>query len=262
MNSILQNIIAYKKEYIRKQKVQVPCDSLKKFLGKNLSDPRFAKALQQSGIGLIAEVKKASPSKGVIRRDFDCVDIAQSYAKAGAACLSVLTEDKYFKGDLSFLKRIKAVVDVPLLRKDFIIDEYQLYESKAAGADAILLIASILEGPRLKDFCALASVLKLDVLLEIHTLKELQKVLDTGVQTIGINARNLDDFSVDLDILKPLMDAIPLGHLIVCESGIKDMQDLAFVKNFKPDAILVGEALMREKDIFSKTRAFARFLTA
>lgn len=261
MNSILQEIIAYKEECLKIQKTRVSVEELKQ-KSRDMEPSRFARSLEASPVNLIAEIKKASPSKGVIRRDFDCAAIARDYAAAGAACLSVLTEDKYFKGDISFLKRIRAVVDAPLLRKDFIIDEYQMYESKAAGADAILLIASILDSPRLKDFCALASVLKLDVLVEIHTREELQKALDASVRIIGINARNLKDFSVDLDILKPLMDAIPPGHLIVCESGIKDMQDLAFVKNFKPDAVLVGEALMREKDIFSKTREFARFLKA
>lgn len=259
MNSILQDIIAYKKEQLKEQKKLVSVDDLKR-QSQGAKPSRFAQALKVSPINLIAEVKKASPSKGVIRHDFDCVAIARDYAKAGAACLSVLTEDKYFQGGLTFLKQIKAAIGLPLLRKDFMIDEYQVYESKAAGADAILLIVSILEDGALKEFYVLAKALELDVLVEVHSKEELRRALAIGARMIGINARNLDDFSVDLNIFKTLIPEIPKGHLVVCESGINDKDDLLFVRALKPDAVLIGEALMRQKNIFSKTQEFVRFL--
>ncbi len=259
MNSILQEIISYKREFLKAQKTRVPVGELKQ-KSLDVAPSRFARALKTSFVNLIAEIKKASPSKGVIREDFDCVKIARDYAKAGAACLSVLTENKYFLGGLGFLERIKPLVDLPLLRKDFIIDAYQVYESKAAGADAILLIASILKEGELKDLYVLAQSLKLDVLLEVHTREDLRKAVNINASVIGVNARNLDDFSVDLNVLKDLKDGIPKSSLFVCESGVNTIKDLAFVKSLKPDAILVGEALMRSKDVFVKTQEFVEFL--
>lgn len=259
MNSTLQKIIAHKREYLKIQKTRVSVEALKE-KSSSIVPARFARALKQAPINLIAEIKKASPSKGIIRKDFDCAAIALEYKKAGAACLSVLTEDKYFLGDPDFLPRIKAVVDLPLLRKDFIIDAYQVYESKALGADAILLIASILEENELKDLYTLAATLKLDVLFEVHTREDMSKARNIGASIIGINARNLDDFSVDLNVLNDLKDGIPKDALFVCESGVNTIDDLAFVKSLHPHAVLVGEALMRSKDVFSKTREFVQFL--
>ncbi|MFH1691342.1 MAG: indole-3-glycerol phosphate synthase TrpC [Candidatus Omnitrophota bacterium] len=259
MNSILDDIIAYKKERVSQQKKLVSVEDLKQQAQEVLS-AGFMQALKASPVNLIAEVKKASPSKGVIRHDFDCVRIARDYARAGAACLSVLTEDKYFQGELSFLKAVKAVVHLPVLCKDFIIDEYQVYESKAAGADAILLIVSVLDDSALKNFYALAQNLKLDVLVEVHSAEEMDRALAVGARMIGINARNLNDFSVDLNVFKPLISRIPKGHIVVCESGMHSKDDLSFVKSLKPDAVLIGEALMRQKDVFSSTREFVRFL--
>lgn len=238
----------------------MPQEEVVKRLGTSLAEPRFKEAIAKSGIHLIAELKKASPSVGLIRRDFDSKTIALAYEKAGAACLSVLTEDKFFQGSLTHLDEIKKTVSLPILRKDFIIDEYQVYESKLHGADAILLIASILEAREIKNFLKIAEAIKLDVVVEVHNQDELKMAVEAGAGLIGINARSLVDFSVDLDILPKLIKAVPSGKLIICESGIKNVDDARFVKSLNPNAMLVGEALMEERDVFRVTKQFVDFL--
>jgi indole-3-glycerol phosphate synthase len=199
-------------------------------------------------------VKKASPSKGLIREDFDPVKIAQSYEASGASCISVLTEQKFFQGRLEYLDAIRKAVTVPLLRKDFIIDTYQIIEARAAGADAVLLIAACLERQQLEDFIGIARQLHLDVLVESHTYKELDKSLLAGTVLVGINNRDLGTFTVDLQTTIDLMKDIPGDRTVVSESGIRTREDVLKLQRSGVDAILVGESLMREKNIEKKVK--------
>lgn len=208
----------------------------------------FAAALKRSEAGevaLIAEVKKASPSAGVIVKSFDPVAIAKNYARAGAEAISVLTDETFFQGHLDYLQAIRDEVSAPLLRKDFILDEVQIAESNVAGADAILLIVAALEQSQLRELLAAATVYQLDVLVEVHTLAELDRALDADAQVIGINNRNLATFAVDLAVTETLSEEVPAGVVLVSESGIKTAEDLARVKACGVDAVLIGEALMR-----------------
>lgn len=260
MKNFLEEMIRHKKEVLEREKKRLSLDRLLKLLDKPLPAARFQEKIARRGIHLIAELKKASPSSGVIAEDFDLMTIAAAYEKGGASCLSVLTADKYFLGNISFLDKLRAGVHLPLLRKDFIIDAYQLYESKLHGADAVLLIVTILDENTIKHFLKINTELKLDTVLEVHNEDELKKALDSGAKTIGINTRNLIDFSVDLSILPALLEKIPSGYFVVCESGIKTIDDLAAVKSPKVSAVLVGETLMRAKDPASKVREFVDYL--
>jgi len=261
--NILEEIVEYKRGCLEVQKRQVSEESLLKELNKNpLSEPRFKYKISRAGIHLIAEVKKASPSIGVLKEDFNALAIACAFEQGGAVSLSVLTEDKYFKGSLSVLDEIRSKVSLPLLRKDFIIDKYQLYESKLHGADAILLIVSILTEEEIKQFLKAAKELKLDVVVEVHSRQELRKALDCGSEIVGINTRNLVDFSVDLNILTQLIKDIPEGYTVICESGIKNTSDLAIVKSCGVDAVLIGEILVKAQDAIVKTREFVDFLNS
>jgi indole-3-glycerol phosphate synthase len=252
---ILDDIIAYKKEELAETKLRAPFPDIKAKALDAQPVRGFGKALSGAGeIRLIAEVKKASPSKGVIREDFDPVNIARSYEESGASCLSVLTEKKYFQGSLAYLGEIRKAVKLPLLRKDFIIDEYQIFEARAAGADAILLISACLERPRMEDYLGIAKQLNLDVLVESHTYKELDKALLAGAQLVGINNRDLMTFKVDLQTTLDLLNDIPEDRTVVSESGITSRADVMKLQQAGVDAILVGESLMREKDIGKKVR--------
>jgi indole-3-glycerol phosphate synthase len=257
---ILREILSSRKKSLEEQKKIVPLVRLKGLLEKPLSAPRFAAVLASPGVHLIAELKKASPSAGLIRKDFDALTLAKSYAQGGASVLSVLTEERFFKGSISYLDKIRKNVSLPLLRKDFIIDAYQLYESKAHGADAVLLIAAILTKKEINDFIALCRRLKLDVVCEVHSQEEMKVACDSGAGIIGLNSRDLNDFSLDLKILPALLKKIPKNKLSILESGIKTLEDLAYVKNLKPNAVLIGEGLMRERDVASATRRFVVFL--
>ena len=215
----------------------------------------FAGALRRSkGVALIAEVKKASPSAGIIRADFDPVKIAGEYEGAGAVALSVLTDKKFFQGELDYLRQIRATVRLPLLRKDFIIDERQIHEAVAAGADAVLLIAAILDDAQLSAFRQLTNQLKLAALVEVHDDRELTRALAAGAEIIGINNRNLKTFQVDLATTEKLVAQIPSGKTIVAESGIHTQADVARVAAAGVHAILVGESLMRSNSIVGKVR--------
>jgi indole-3-glycerol phosphate synthase len=204
---------------------------------------------------LIAEVKKASPSKGVIRADFDPVEIAKSYQKGGAACLSVLTDQKFFQGSFSYLAQIRAVVDLPLLCKDFILYPYQMYLARVRGADAVLLIAAILTDQDLQYFIKIAKALKMAALIEVHTIDELDRVLAIdGVTLVGINNRNLADFSVDLQNTCSILAARrqqlqERDILVVSESGLHQAADLALVAKAGAKAVLIGESLIKQPDI-------------
>jgi indole-3-glycerol phosphate synthase len=196
-------------------------------------------------LALIAEVKKASPSAGVIAESFDPVAIAKNYARAGAEAISVLTDEQFFQGHLDYLGQIRAQVGVPLLRKDFVLDEIQIIEAAAAGADAVLLIVAALEQEQLVSLLEAAALYQLDVLVEVHTLEELDRALDTDARIIGINNRNLATFEVDLATTEELSEEVPSDVLLVSESGIKTAEDIARVKAAGANAVLIGEALMR-----------------
>jgi len=211
-----------------------------------------SKVSKKSQISLIAEIKKASPSKGLIRADFDPVGIALEYEKAKVSAISVLTEEKYFLGSIDYLKLVREKVSTPILRKDFIVDPYQIYEAKAAGADAILLIASILSKDELTDYINLAKSLYLDSLVEIHTLEEMEKVLETPAKIIGINNRDLKTFNVDIGTTIDIASKLPEGIVKVSESGVFSRKDVEKLEESGVDAVLVGESLMRSKNIGAK----------
>ena len=252
---ILDEIVAYKKEELVETKRGIPLADQKRRAADAGPTRDFGAALSTGGaIRLIAEVKKASPSKGVIRQDFDPVAIARVYEASGASCLSVLTETKYFQGDLAYLGTIRKAVGLPLLRKDFIVDAYQVYEARAAGADAVLLIAACLERRQLEDLLGLAAQLGLDVLVESHTYAELDKTLLAGGRIVGINNRDLSSFTVSLDTTFGLLKDIPTDRTVVSESGIATRDDVARLERAGVDAVLVGESLMREKDIGNKVK--------
>ena len=202
------------------------------------------KSIQLNSLAVIAEIKKASPSKGLIRKNFEPEVLARNYKEAGATCLSVLTDQPYFQGSLDHLSLVKESVDLPLLRKDFIVDEYQIYESRYRGADCILLIVAALTQSQLKDYHDLARELTLDVLVEVHTLNETLKAVDIGPNLIGINNRNLETFEVDLENTKHLVKDIPQEILIVSESGIKTREDVQKIFSYGVNIFLVGEAFM------------------
>jgi len=197
---------------------------------------------------VIAEIKKASPSRGVLREDFIPADIAQSYAEFGAACLSVLTDQQFFQGGVDYLKQARASCPLPVLRKDFMVDAYQIYESRAGGADAILLIAACLDDAQMHDFEQIARSLDMAVLVEVHDARELERALKLKTELIGINNRNLKTFEVSLDTTLTLQREVPAGRIVVCESGIHTRDDVLRMGAAGVNAFLVGEAFMRAKD--------------
>jgi indole-3-glycerol phosphate synthase len=207
----------------------------------------FSSALQQGPdqVALIAEIKKASPSAGVIVESFDPLAIANNYARAGVDAISVLTDEKFFQGHLSYLTSIREAVSQPLLRKDFILDEIQIIEAAAAGADAVLLIVAALAQEDLVALLETALTYQLDALVEVHTLAELDRALETNAQIIGINNRDLTTFEIDLGVTERLSEEVPTGIVLVSESGIRTAEDLARIKACGVDAVLIGEALMR-----------------
>jgi indole-3-glycerol phosphate synthase len=255
---VLKKIIDYKKGELALAKGRVTVSELNSRLADLPSAKGFESSLRKvDGAGrtaIIAEVKKGSPSKGIIREDFNPTAIAGIYAENGAACLSVLTDEHFFLGSLLYLANIRKVVDVPLLRKDFIFDPYQIIEARVAGADAILLIAAMLELSMLKDFFSLARELGLDVLLEIHDERELETALRTDCHLIGINNRNLHTFVTDLGTTERLLRQMPDDRFVVAESGINSREDVLRLHDAGAGAFLVGESLMREADIGAKLR--------
>lgn len=209
----------------------------------------------ETRLGLIAEVKKASPSAGVIQPNFDYLTIARTYEKGGATALSVLTDEKYFQGRLEYMTAIRHEVSIPVLRKDFIIHEAQIYEAAVAGADAILLIVAALDQPTLEHLLETATAFNLDVLMEVHDLPELERALATDVRILGINNRNLKSFTVDLATTELLAEEVPHDVILVSESGIKSVEDAQRVADAGADAVLVGETLMRHEDPMAMARA-------
>lgn len=252
---ILDDIIAYKRQEVSWSRERMPLADVIA-MARDMEPVRgFGRALSAGGgIRLIAEVKKASPSKGVIREDFDPLEIARIYEDSGAACISVLTDRRFFQGSLDYISLIRPAVAIPLLRKDFIIDAYQIFEARARGADAVLLIAACLEKSQLEDYMGIAGELALDVLVEAHTYKELDRALLAGAEIIGINNRDLSTFTVDIGTTLSLINDIPDDRIVVSESGIRSRDDVLRLQQAGVDAILVGESLMRERDIGKKVR--------
>jgi len=256
---ILDKIVAVKKEEVAAARRAMSLENLRARVGDVEDLPRgFKRALgaaADSGwTALIAEIKKGSPSKGVIRADFDPLEIAGIYQEHGATCLSVLTDQQFFMGHLRYLGLIREQVSLPLLRKDFICDPYQIYEARVFGADAVLLIAAILGVGQLQDYCGVAAELGLDVLLETHDEKEVEAALQTDCDVIGVNNRNLKTFETDLRTTARLAKLIPPSRMIVAESGIHTRADLEALEQAGAKAFLVGEGLMREADIGAKLR--------
>lgn len=255
---ILQKIVTHKKGELDLCKTLLPLDEVRARASAMPPVRGFEAALRaKANIGMtaiIAEVKKGSPSKGVIRPDFDPTTIAKIYEANGAACLSVLTDKDFFLGSIEYLIAIRKIVSLPLLRKDFIFDPYQIYEARAAGADAILLIAAMLDLSQLVDFIALARELTLDVLLEVHDEAELESALRTDCGLIGINNRNLRTFAIDLGTTGRLSRLMPHDRFVVTESGINSLADIRHLAAEGAGAFLIGESLMREDDIGAKLR--------
>ena len=257
---ILDRILQTKREEIARSVAREPLAELALRVGDLEDQPRgFARSLrimaESGGTALIAEVKKGSPSKGIIREDFDPLDIAEIYQDNGATCLSVLTDEQYFLGHLRFLNLIREQVSLPLLRKDFIIDPYQVYQSRVAGADAILLIAAALDDRTLSELAGLARELQLDTLLEVHDEVELDRALRQPVDLIGINNRNLQTFVTDLAVTEQLAGRIPAQQLGVAESGINTRADILRLQQAGAGAFLIGESLVREENIAAKLRS-------
>ena len=257
MPNILDRIVAEKKLEVAKLRPQA--GQLKQVAAERKDFRDFAGALHRDdGVALIAEVKKASPSAGLILKDFDAIRIARDYENAGASALSVLTDEKFFQGRIEYLQLIRDAVRLPLLRKDFVIDELQIHESAARGADGILLIVAILDDAQLKGFGELASQLRLAALVEVHDEPELDRAVASGAEIIGVNNRDLRDFSVNLATTERLAAKLKRGmcgkHTLVAESGIHARADVERVAKAGADAILVGESLMRSGDIVEKVK--------
>jgi indole-3-glycerol phosphate synthase len=250
MSNILEEIVAKKRQEIDASRARRPDSELEKAAAALPPVRDFTGALRRPDeLRVIAEVKKASPSAGVIRADFDPVAIAEVYFRQGSDCISVLTDEPFFQGKLDHLFAIRAAVPSPLLRKDFILDRYQLLEARVAGADAVLLIAEILPGDKLRELYDAAVALKLHVLIEAHDAEQLARAVATGTPLIGINNRDLRTFATKLETTLELAPRVPADRLIVSESGIRTGLDVARLRSAGVKAILVGEQLLRSKDI-------------
>jgi indole-3-glycerol phosphate synthase len=247
----LQTILDYKKAFVAQTKASCPLKELQRRLG-DVAPPRaFDQVLLRDPsdpVRIIAELKKASPSKGLIRHDFQPVDHARSYEQHGAAALSVLTDEKFFQGSLAILSLIKEAVTVPVLRKDFVIDEYQIVEARVAGADALLLIAAILSNAQMEEYLKMTHSLDMHAVLEVHTFKDLERALNCEPKIIGINNRNLETFEVDLRQTERILRELPQGYLTISESGIFTPDDVRYCSGLGVNAVLVGETLMREPE--------------
>jgi indole-3-glycerol phosphate synthase len=252
MSDILDKIVAVKREEVAAARRKVPLEAMRADAQSRVLTRDFVGALRSriaaGRPAVIAEVKKASPSKGVLREDFIPADIAQSYAEHGAACLSVLTDRQFFQGQPDFLKQARASCDLPVLRKDFVVDPYQVYESRAMGADCVLLIAACLDDAQMAELEAIALGLDMAVLVEVHDGAELQRALKLRTPLIGINNRNLRTFEVSLDTTLGLLADVPQGRLLVTESGILARPDVDRMRAAGVHAFLVGEAFMRAPD--------------
>ncbi len=251
--TILDQLANYARERTEQAKKKIPLDEIKR---QALALPKgsfaFENALKRSGISFICECKKASPSKGLIAPDFPYLQIAKEYEAAGADCISVLTEPKWFLGSDEYLKEIAKTVSIPCLRKDFTVDKYMIYEAKVLGASAVLLICSILTEEEIREYLYLCDELGLSALVEAHDEAEVSVAVKAGARLIGINNRNLHDFSVDTDNSRRLRELIPRDVLFVSESGVRTAEDVAKLRAIGADAVLIGETLMRAPDKIAK----------
>ena len=258
MSDILNKILATKREEVAAAKAKKSLDQIREEAYQQ-PDPRdfvgsILDKVDADKPAVIAEIKKASPSKGVIRENFNPAEIAKSYEKGGAACLSVLTDKEYFQGSPEYLKQARAACSLPVLRKDFMIDEYQVYEARALGADCILLIVAALEDKQMQDLAALAKTLGMDVLVEVHDAAELERALQLETKLIGINNRNLRTFETSLQTTLELKQNVPTDRLIITESGIHTPEDVKLMLDHEIYTFLVGEAFMRAEHPGKKMR--------
>ena len=244
--NILDEIVAKTKSKLEEKKQGLSLEELiSKIDFKNLKETNFKNSLQNKAEAIIAEIKKASPSAGIISDNFDPVLKSKEYESFGASALSILTEEDYFLGNIEYLKDVKAITSLPILRKDFIVDEYQIYESKLIGADCILLIASILNDEELKNFSEIAERLKLDYIIEVHDEEELQRVKHFSNAIIGVNNRNLKTFDVDINNSVELKKIFDGQNTFIAESGIKSKKDIEYLKQHNINVFLIGESLMK-----------------
>ena len=247
--TILDELAAYAKERTEANKAKISLAEVReKALALPSSELTFEKALAKEGMSFICECKKASPSKGIIAEDFPYLEIAKDYEKAGADCISVLTEPKWFLGSDKYLQEIASTVKIPCLRKDFTVDEYMIYEAKVLGASAVLLICSILSTSQIKEYIDICDSMGLTAIVETHNEDEIHSALEAKARVIGVNNRNLKDFTVDTGNSANLRKIVPENILFVAESGIKDHSDVAKLQAIGADAILVGETMMRSPD--------------
>ena len=253
---MLNKIIARKREVVKQRKQGVPLATLKGRIAQRRAPLDFAAALLGDQIRLIAEVKRASPSRGILCPDFEPVTLATRYAQGGAAAISVLTEENYFGGNLDHLAAIREAINLPLLRKDFIFDPYQVYEAAAYGADALLLIVAILGQEQLSELLSLSHSLGLACLVEVHSEAEVSRALASGARVMGINNRNLRTFDVDINTTRRLRPLMPRGQIVVSESGMRTRQDIKKLKGWGVNAVLIGEALVTASDIPAKMKEF------
>ena len=245
MMNILEEIVAKTKSKLEEKKQRVSLEELSSKIDfENLKETNFKKSLQNKAEAIIAEIKKASPSAGIISDDFDPVSKSKEYESFGASALSILTEEDYFLGNIQYLKDVKATTSLPILRKDFIVDEYQIYESKLIGADCILLIASILNDEELKNFSEIAERLKLDYIIEVHDEEELQRVQHFTNAIIGVNNRDLKTFDVDINNSIELKNTFEGDNIFIAESGIKSKKDIENLQQHDINVFLIGESLM------------------
>ena len=254
---ILDKIVGRKEKVIQEQKLYYSVKEFIKEINNMEKPPSFYEAVAKEGLSIIGEIKKASPSKGLIKEDLDPVKIALEYEKSVDA-ISILTEEDFFKGSPEYLKSVSNVVKTPLLRKDFIISRFQIYEARVLGASCVLLITSILKDEQLKEYIELAESLNMDALVEVHTKEEVERALNASAKIIGINNRNLKDFSIDLNNTLKLRRIIPENILVVSESGIHNEEDIKFLREVAIDGILVVESFMKSQSIAKTAGEFKR----
>jgi indole-3-glycerol phosphate synthase len=252
MSQYLERILNVKRDRIETTKAAVPLSRLVELVSNAPAPRDFKSALLSNGLSVIAEIKRASPSQGALAENLDIEQLTRCYQQGGASAISVLTEEDFFAGHLDDLRQVRSLTDLPILRKDFILDPYQVWESRAAGADAVLLIAAALELKQLRQLILLAGGLSLSALVEIHSVAELEKAMDAGADLVGVNSRNLKDFGLDLQIPLALAEVIPPGIVKVAESGISTRDEVLRVKQAGYDAVLIGQALVQAEDPIAK----------
>lgn len=247
--TILDELADYAKKRVAEEKQKISLEEIRQSaLSLPKGDFAFEKALKKEDIAFICECKKASPSKGIIAENFPYLDIAREYERAGADCISVLTEPKWFLGKDEYLQEIARNVGIPCLRKDFTVDEYMIYQAKLLGAAAVLLICSILDGKKIKEYIGICDTLGLSALVEVHDKTEIQIALQSGARIIGVNNRNLKDFSVDTDNSRKLRELVPSDVIFISESGVKTAEDVRKLRETGANAVLIGETLMKAEN--------------